>query len=94
MSGARRARLTVRVTPRAARDDLTLANGAITAHVTAPPHDGKANAAAARLLAAALGVPRSRVRLVGGARSRVKTFAIEGVDAGEALKALEEGAIP
>ncbi len=48
------------------------------ARVTAPPVDGKANAALERLVANALGVPKSAVSVVSGARGREKTLAIEG----------------
>lgn len=75
-------RLVVRVTPRADRDVVD--GWAEDAHgrpllrlrVTAPPADGAANAAAARLLAKALGLPGSAVRLAGGGSARVKAFEI------------------
>ena len=40
--------------------------------------DGKANAALERLVAKALGVRKSAVSVVSGARGREKTIAIEG----------------
>jgi uncharacterized protein len=49
--------------------------------VTAPPEDGRANAALCEVLAAALGVRRSQVELVGGASNRNKVFLIRGVGA-------------
>jgi uncharacterized protein len=49
--------------------------------VTAAPVDGAANAAMIRLVAAAIGVPRTRVALVVGAASRRKVIEVEGVDA-------------
>ncbi|MFZ0485486.1 MAG: DUF167 family protein [Arenicellales bacterium] len=45
--------------------------------VNAPPVEGKANKRLATVLAQAFGVPRSRVRLVHGARSRRKLLRIE-----------------
>jgi hypothetical protein len=80
---SRPARIDVRVTARAARDEISHVDAAGTLHlrVTAAPTDGKANAAAARLLAAALGIAPSRVRLVSGAASRSKLFSADGVDA-------------
>ncbi len=47
--------------------------------VTAPPVEGRANAALERLLASALDVPKSAVRVVSGARGREKTVVIEGI---------------
>lgn len=69
-------RLTVRVTPRAARDALGGFDpeGRLAVRVAAPPADGAANAAVARLLASALGLPVSDVVLVSGAASRIKRF--------------------
>jgi uncharacterized protein YggU (UPF0235/DUF167 family) len=49
--------------------------------VTAPPDGGQANRAVTDLLAAALGVPRSGVELVRGARARDKFFRVRGLDA-------------
>jgi uncharacterized protein (TIGR00251 family) len=46
--------------------------------VKAPPIDGRANAEAIELIASAFGVPKSRVALEAGARSRSKRFRISG----------------
>jgi uncharacterized protein YggU (UPF0235/DUF167 family) len=79
-------RLVVRLTPRAACDRIdgwdrdSSGRPVLKARTTAPPTDGRANAALERLLAKALGVPPSAVTLVGGAGSRLKTLSIDGVD--------------
>ncbi len=54
----------------------TGSDGELTIYVREPAVDGKANHAAAALLAAHLQVPRSRVELVSGATSRVKRFRV------------------
>ena len=54
--------------------------------VAAAPVDGAANQALTRLIAAGLGVPSRRVRLVAGATNRRKVIEVEGVDA-DAVKA-------
>jgi uncharacterized protein (TIGR00251 family) len=59
--------------------------------VQAPPVEGKANEALLRLLAKALGVPRSRLTIVAGRASRVKTVAVEGLDAAELRRRIEGG---
>ncbi len=46
-------------------------------HVAAPPEKGRANEAMLAALADHLGVPVSRLRLVRGAASRIKTVAVE-----------------
>lgn len=48
--------------------------------VAAPPVDGRANAALERLLASALGAPKSAVSVAVGGRSREKLVDIDGID--------------
>ena len=82
----------VRVVPRARRDEIAgERDGRLLVRVVAPPLEGKANAAVVRLLAKALGVPKSRVSIARGEASRDKTVRVEGVDAG-ALERLRKGA--
>ena len=91
--------LTLRLTPKGGRDAIdgmaTLADGetVLLARVRAAPEDGKANAALAALVAEAAGVAKSAVRLVGGGKSRVKRFTIDG-DAGAIIAALARIAGP
>ncbi|TNF17425.1 MAG: DUF167 domain-containing protein [Rhodobacteraceae bacterium] len=69
--------IAVRVTPRAARNAVAEEEGRIAVRVTAPPEDGKANAAVQKLLAKALGVAKTRLVLVRGASARDKIFRVE-----------------
>ena len=79
-------RLVVRVTPRAHRDAVegwttdAVGRPVLKVRTAAPPADGAANAAAGKLLAAALGLRASAVRLVAGGSSRLKTFEIDAED--------------
>jgi len=85
-------RIRVRVTPRAARDAIAgWRDGVLRARVTAPPVEGKANAALERLLAGALGLPKSAVAVVAGGGSRDKTVAVEGLTEEEIASRLEKG---
>lgn len=70
--------LTVRVTLKPnAHEAAVIGDGpALRVSVKSPPVDGRANAEAAALIARAFGVPKSRVMLTRGARSRTKQFAI------------------
>lgn len=68
------AEIAVRVTPRAARNAVTLDGTAIRIHVTAVPEAGRATEAARKLLARALGVAPSRLTLIRGATARDKVF--------------------
>ena len=81
--------LRVRVTARASRDELAgLKDGVLHVRVSAPPVDGKANQAVTRLIAKALGVGRTSVRVVRGERSRVKVVEVDDVDPDDARRAL------
>jgi uncharacterized protein YggU (UPF0235/DUF167 family) len=72
--------LSVRLTPRAARERLAAGpDGGYVAHVTAPPVEGAANDALRRLVAKAAGVAPSRVTVVRGQRSRQKVVRVDGV---------------
>ncbi len=81
--------LTVKVTPRASRDAVLGAEaGWLRVALCAPPVDGKANEAARRFLAEALGVPRAGVRLLSGQTARLKRFAVDGLAPDEAARRL------
>jgi uncharacterized protein len=72
--------LDVRVIPRAARDQLAgTREGRLLVRVTAPPLDGRANAAVCALVAKAAGVPKGAVSVVRGETTRDKRVRIEGV---------------
>jgi uncharacterized protein len=64
------------------------AEGVLSLAVTRPPADGEATEAARRLLAEALAVASSRVRLAAGARSRLKRFEVRGLSDDVASKRL------
>ncbi len=55
--------------------------GRVVIRVTAPPADGRANAAVCKVVAEAVGVPPSAVAVVRGHVSRDKTLEVAGVDA-------------
>lgn len=69
--------ITVRVTPNARANKVVMDDGVIKIGVTAPPEDGKANAAVTVLLSKALGVPKSSLTLVQGHKSRDKIFRLD-----------------
>ncbi len=68
----------VRASPRARRTALVLDGDEIRIAVTAPPEGGRANAAVEEVLAAALGVAKSRLVLLRGATARKKLFRLDG----------------
>ena len=75
----------MRVKPRGGRDAVEgVLEDRLVLRVAAAPIDGRANAAIERLLAKALGVPKSRVAVISGAKAREKVLRVEGVSAAEA----------
>jgi uncharacterized protein YggU (UPF0235/DUF167 family) len=65
-------RLALRVTPGARSEGVELGDGVLLVKVRAKPKDGEANEAELALLAQALGVTTSRLRLLRGATGREK----------------------
>ena len=69
----------MRVQPRASREGPAgVREGALVVRLGAPPVEGRANQALLALLASALDVPASRVRLRQGARGREKLLLVAG----------------
>ena len=58
--------------------------------VSAPPEDGRANAAVCRVIAKWIGVRASRVTIIRGERSRDKIVRVEGVGRDALERALIE----
>jgi uncharacterized protein (TIGR00251 family) len=82
--------LSIRVQPRASSDAiLGWQDGTLRVRVTAPPLEGAANLAVARLLARALRVAPSAVAVVHGARARDKRVRVAGLDAAEVRNRLD-----
>lgn len=80
MAGGERDLLHVRVQPRASASAiLGWRADALSVRVVAPPVDGAANAAVVALIARALGVRPSAVRVVRGERGRDKWLSVDGL---------------
>lgn len=62
---------------------------ALKIRLAAPPVDGKANACLVAFLAERLGVPKSRIELVGGETSRAKRLRVVGAGATLAVERLQ-----
>lgn len=72
------AALTIRVTPRARKTEISgfMGDGTLRIRVSAPPVDGKANAALIKFLAKILGVKKSSVEIVAGEKSLSKIVSV------------------
>ena len=79
-SAAQTVVFSVRVQPRASRDEVCgVFSGALKGRLTAPAAENRANEALCEFLASLLKRPKSAVRILNGERSRTKRVAINGV---------------
>ena len=81
----------VKIHPRARKNAITgeLAS-ALKLSLTAPPVEGKANAACVEFLANLLKVPRSSVTIASGLSSRRKVIRVSGLSADEVRQRLRD----
>jgi len=71
---------TVRVQPRASRDEISgVVEGVLKIRLRVPALENRANEALCEFLANLLKRPKSAVRILGGDRSRTKRVIIDGV---------------
>jgi uncharacterized protein len=83
-------KLSVKVVPRASRDALLgWKETVLRVAVAATPERGRANHAVEALLADALDLPRTRVRVVVGHTSPRKMIEVEGLDEVEVRRRLD-----
>ena len=81
--------LRVRLQPRARRDEIVGERaGALLVRVTAPPAEGRANAALCRLVAKAAGISPSSAEVVKGRSRRDKLVRLAGIAAADAAARL------
>jgi len=78
------ARLSLRLTPRAKRDEIAgisevEGRPALAVRLTAPPVEGAANKALIAFLARRLGVAKSAITIEAGSKSRLKIVRVQGV---------------
>ena len=86
-----RARISVKVQPRAKKTELAEKLGdAYKLRLAAPPVDGKANGECIRFFAQRFGVAQSAVRIVHGLTSRMKVVEIDGIDPVEVERILSD----
>ncbi|MGW8249184.1 MAG: DUF167 domain-containing protein [Anaerolineales bacterium] len=81
--GKKGSALAVRITPRASRNEISeiLSDGTVKVRLTAPPVEGKANAALVDFLASVMDIPSSRIEIVAGKSGRDKLISILDLDA-------------
>ena len=76
--------LNVKVTPNAARDEITgFTDGVLGVKIAATPEKGKANKKLIDFLSDKLGVSKSSIRLIRGQTSRHKVIVVDGLSRDE-----------
>ena len=81
----------VRVQPRSSRNEVTRYEGGVWwIHLTAPPVEGKANAALLEYLSDVLGIARTRLTLDRGHTARQKAVVVEGLTEADVDARLQE----
>ncbi|WP_322509464.1 DUF167 domain-containing protein [Anaerolinea sp.] len=77
------AAITVRVTPRASKNEIyeILDDGTVKIRLTAPPVEGKANEALIDFLSEVLDVPKTSLEIVAGETGRDKIVTVLNLDA-------------
>ncbi len=89
------ARFAVHIQPRASRTEAAgIHDGAFKIRVAAPPVDNAANRALIEFIAEALGVAKSRVRIISGNTGRRKLLEVDGVTADLVAARLGQTGIP
>ncbi|NWK57229.1 DUF167 domain-containing protein [Verrucomicrobiaceae bacterium N1E253] len=74
--------LRIKATPNAKQNEITgwedapMIGPVLRIRIQSPPIDGKANKALTSFLADSLNIPKSKVKLIKGHNSRIKTFEI------------------
>lgn len=86
--------LDINVRPRASKNSLQRTkDGKIKLRLTSPPIDGLANERCIEYLAKLFSIPRQRISIIKGLKSREKMIKIKGISKKELLEILEVHAI-
>ena len=83
--GTSGAAITVRVTPRSSKNEISeiLDDGTVKVRLTSPPSEGKTNQALIEFLAGVLDIKISQVEIVAGLVGKDKLVAITNMDSNE-----------
>jgi uncharacterized protein (TIGR00251 family) len=74
------ATITIRLQPASNKDEITgwMGDGTLKVKVKAKPMEGQANASLINLLSKRLQIPKSRIEIVMGDKSKQKTIRVQG----------------
>ncbi len=82
--------LRVRVTPRCRQESIAFTEDGLIAKIVEPPFENLANESLIRLLSKTLGIPKSRMRILRGAKSRNKIVRFDAIEQKELNEILLE----
>lgn len=83
--------LPVRAMPRASKNAIQgVHDGALKIRLTAPPIEGKANAALIKFLSKALDIPRAQITIASGETGRNKTVCFSGMSKNQLSKRIAQ----
>jgi uncharacterized protein (TIGR00251 family) len=83
--------LNITVAPKSSRNRISILQGTnIKAYLTAPPVDGEANAALIGLLSKTLKIPKSKIEIIHGAKSKKKLLRISEITYEEVVSKIEK----
>ena len=87
------AALTIRVTPRARKTEISgfMEDGTLRVRVSEPRIEGKANKALIKFLAKVLGIRKNRIEIVAGEKGLDKIVAIDDMSASEVQERILQG---
>ncbi len=86
----RRCILSLKIVPNGRKDEILELGEMIRLRLKAPPVEGKANAHLVKLLAGWFHIPKNRVNLIRGEKSRDKSISVEGLSEEQAREILKE----
>lgn len=79
----------IHVQPRASKNEIVGIHGdSLKVRLTSPPVEGAANSLLVEFMAKKLGIPKSKIEIISGEKSRHKTLKIEEVSKAEAATSL------
>lgn len=80
----------IHVQPRASKNEIVGIHGDyLKIRLTSPPVEGAANSLLVEFMAKKLGIPKSKIEIVSGEKSRHKTLRVEGLSKAEAATSLD-----
>lgn len=72
--------VTLKIVPNSSRNEIVKEDDYIKIKITAPPVENKANKVLVEFLAKKLGIAKSKIKIIRGETSKLKTLSIEDFD--------------